>query len=123
MATFDYSRTADTALRLITKFGQIGIVQRLVSGNGPANNPGKPVPQDYPARMVVIDFGRYTQANNLVQAGSKRALVAAKGLSIDIEPQDILVEASGKRWVVIKPNPLQPDGVTFILYDCEVVGV
>lgn len=120
MATFDYSRTAATASRLITKFGQAGTVERPVPGNGPANNPGKATPLKYAAQLVVIDWDKYTLANNLVQSGSKRALVAAKGLAIEIKPQDVLIERLNSRWIVVKAKQLNFDGATNILFDCEV---
>ncbi|WP_414461818.1 hypothetical protein [Hyphomicrobium sp. DY-1] len=126
MSTFNYSKTAASAAKLIKKFGQHGAIRRLVPGNGPPYDPGPSTPVEFAADLVIVDYTISERDGTLILATDKRAYVSALGLKTtegvpldEIKPTDKLVEASGKVWTIILSKPLNPAGV-IVLYDLQI---
>ena len=56
MAGFNYLRSQATADRLISKFGQVGAIQRSAPGAGPANDPGPATVTSYSVAIAVLEY-------------------------------------------------------------------
>lgn len=121
MATF-YEEMADTALELITEFGQPVILRDIVKG---AYNPGdgSHTPDTVTERTtqgIMADYtGREFQANSLIQQGDKKLKIAAAGQASPPSLQSKVV-IQGKTWSIVPPlKEINPAG-TPLLYELQV---
>lgn len=77
---FDYTKSAATALRLITKFGQDVTLRNYTIGTyDPATGTNTVSTSDTTVKAAILDFmkGQTEQSGNLVQVGDKRCLMQA----------------------------------------------
>lgn len=118
MTAFDYAKTAQTALRLIERFGQTGAV-RVKGSTGPAHNPTPTPPTDHPARIVITNFEAKDIDGTRVLATDKKALVAAAGLAVEPSPAHLLLEEDGKSFTIVAVETLKP-ATTPVVYTCQV---
>lgn len=74
----------------------------------------------YTFKGAVLDYsgGAYKPAPMLIQAGDRRALIPAEGLSVAPESTDHLTIGS-VRWAIVTVTPTDPGG-TAVVYECQV---
>jgi hypothetical protein len=121
MAGFDYTKSADTALRLLERFGRPMQLTRLQAGTGPTHNPGPPLPDVHtvvgvslPATSGKKDFDNWVEPGTLITDELRYVLIAAKGLAIIPATADYYT-FDGYNWAILGSTPLAPAGVP-ILY-------
>lgn len=118
MTKFDYSRPAETAKRLLDRFGQAGAISRSTPGGyDPETGPTDPVELQSPCTVALLEFDNHQIDGELILVGDRRALIAP---DVSFEPQTGDVLTAGSEVVaVVKNRPLKPAGV-IVLHDCIV---
>ena len=120
MSAFDYTRTRATAERLIARFGQAGIIRRMVK-SGPEWDPTIE-PTDYPCTLVEAEFSIGMVNGSTVLSSDKRMYVSTQGLAIEPTITDQVVIGTDVLTIVPATSggfgvqPLKPAG-TVVLYD------
>lgn len=118
MSAFDYAKTAQTALRLIERFGQTGALSRPTS-TGPKHTPVPGPPDLHPAKFAVLAFDQKEIDGTRVLATDKKAIVAAAGLAIEPALSDELLEADGSKYRIAAVETLKP-ATTPVVYVLQV---
>ncbi|KIF56233.1 hypothetical protein [Pseudomonas fluorescens] len=117
-----YDRTAATALRLITQFGQPVTIRATTVGeyDPEAGSAPPDSTKEQTAQGILLDFtGQEFQNNSLIKQGDKKLKVAAQGLEW---VPDLLnkVIIQGRTWSIVPPlKEVNPAG-TPILYELQV---
>lgn len=117
-----YDRTAETALRLITRFGQPVTIRDIKPGeyDPETGSAGPETVTEQTAQGILLDFtGLEFQNNSLIKQGDKKLKVAARGLEW---VPDLLskVVIQGRTWSIVPPlKEINPAG-TPILYELQV---
>lgn len=117
-----YDRTAATALRLITQFGQpVTIRATNVGEYDPETGSAPPdSTKEQTAQGILLEFtGQEFQNNSLIKQGDKKLKIAAQGLEW---VPDLLnkVIIQGRTWSIVPPlKEFNPAG-TPILYELQV---
>jgi len=117
-----YDRTAATALRLITQFGQPVIIRATTVGEYDPDTGSAPPDTitEQTAQGILLDFtGQEFQNNSLIKQGDKKLKIAAQGLEW---VPDLLnkVIVQGRTWSIVPPlKEINPAG-TPILYELQV---
>ncbi|MBH3404456.1 hypothetical protein I5P86_05265 [Pseudomonas glycinae] len=117
-----YDRTAATALRLITQFGQPVTVRATTVGeyDPEAGSAPPDSTKEQTAQGILLDFtGQEFQNNSLIKQGDKKLKIAAQGLEW---VPDLLnkVIIQGRTWSIVPPlKEVNPAG-TPILYELQV---
>lgn len=113
---FNYSKSAATALRLLTKFGRDATVRKVTEGTydtstGTVTN----TTTDTTVKCVDLDFSEKTNGTKYftenVQANDRYALLSAGVDSIDVS--DLLI-IGGVTWNVINVKTLAPAGTNIL---------
>ncbi len=119
MAAFDYTKSASTALRLLTRFGQSVTLMRQVTGAYDPALSAAPVTQALETRKAVlldydrINFGQTLQDGTRIQMGDRRCLMGADGS----EPTTLdFISVSNVKYPIKVVKILSPAGVP-VLYD------
>lgn len=115
MAAFDGD--IQTAKELITEFGEISKVRRIVPGIPDPATPWKPVQPtitEVDVTAVWLNYnlqssGELYVGGSLVKSTDKKVLVAALDIQ-DINPSDQLVRSDGEVFKVINAKLLDPNG-------------
>ncbi|WHI52714.1 hypothetical protein P3339_08120 [Microbulbifer sp. MLAF003] len=120
-----YNRMADTALRLIARFGSEQILHDIIpgvsdpvtgqsSGDTPINQPVQVILQDYNLK----ESGLMYAEGQSIQQGDKKLIIAAAGLkwapTLTTE-----AEINGVKWQVVNIKEANPAG-TPLVYFCQV---
>lgn len=118
MPAFDYARAAQTAERLIRKFGAAGAIRQQTPGSGPSYDPGEPESTDHAANMVVTSYTNREIDGQRILATDRKALVEP---SVGVEPTtaDLLVTPDGSTLAIIDVTLLRP-ATTTVLYVLQV---
>jgi len=117
-----YDRTAATALRLITQFGQPVTIRATTVGeyDPEAGSAPPDSTKEQTAQGILLDFtGQEFQNNSLIKQGDKKLKIAAHGLEW---VPDLLnkVIIQGRTWSIVPPlKEVNPAG-TPILYELQV---
>lgn len=112
--TFDYSKSAATALILLTKFGQDVILRSVTIGTyDPATGANAITTSDTTVKAAILDFGQgqTEQGGNLIQVGDKKCLMQAGTVPA---LQDVVVVGT-KVYAVLSVGEVNPAG-TPVLY-------
>jgi hypothetical protein len=116
--SFNYAKTAQTSLNLLTKFGQT-VTQRKTNQGvyDPATGANTTTYTDTTRSAVMLDYGKgLTQINGtLIQQGDKQLLVDG---SAPIAMQHKFI-VNNIEWSIISLGELAPAG-TAVLYDLHV---
>lgn len=114
MTAFDYARAAQTAERLIRKFGAAGAIRRETPGSGPSYDPGEPTITDHAAHIVVTSYANREVDGQRILATDRKAYVEP---SVGVEPttSDLLVTPDGSTLTIVDVTLLRP-ATTTILY-------
>lgn len=116
-----YTDLRATAGRLLTSYGQSMTLTKRASGAyDPSTGASTVTSTTYTVKGAVFDYsgGAYKPAPMLIQAGDRRALISAEGLSVAPEPADHLTIGS-TRWAIVTVTPTDPGG-TAVVYECQV---
>ena len=128
--TFDYTKSAETAERLLQKFGQAVTLSRPSTSAptyDPATGVSSPVaPATYSGRGAVFDYKQTDVNATLVQAGDQRLYLSpfqADGTAMP-EPttSDDVALADATVYSVQRAGKVAPAG-TVVLYDLQLRGV
>jgi len=117
-----YDRTAATALRLITQFGQPVTIRATTVGeyDPEAGSAPPDSTKEQTAQGILLEFtGQEFQSNSLIKQGDKKLKIAAQGLEW---VPDLLnkVIIQGRTWSIVPPlKEVNPAG-TPILYELQV---
>ena len=116
--SFDYTRAAATAERLMRKFGAQGAIRRETPGSGPSYDPGLPTSADHPAHIVLTDYSSREIDGQRILSTDRKDLVEP---AIGVEPttSDLLVTADGATLTIVNVDLLRP-ATTTILYTLQV---
>lgn len=119
MPVFDYAKSAATATRLLTKFGQDVTLTRQATGTYDPALSTAPVTETTETRKAVlldydrINFGQTLQDGTRIQMGDRRCLMGADGS----EPTTLdFITVGGVKYPIKVVKILSPAG-TPILYD------
>lgn len=120
--SFNYSKTANTADKLLKRFGKSWTIKSITPGvYDPNTNTSTPVEVDATANAVLLDYsnnGMTNAENSMILVGDKKMLVAAKGLPFVIKANDICVSGS-EQWRVVNVQELKPADVT-VIFELQV---
>lgn len=117
-----YDRTAATALRLITQFGQPVIIRAATVGDyDPETGTAPPDSiKEQTAQGILLDFtGQEFQNNSLIMQGDKKLKIAAQGLEWVPELLNKVI-VQGRTWSIVPPlKEINPAGMP-ILYELQL---
>lgn len=118
MPAFDYTATAATATRLLTRFGAAAVLKRQNSDEYDADSASVLVTEtelaviaavfDYPARYV---------DGTLIKSGDKQALLGPAYAPA----QGDRMEWNDSDWVVVNVKAIAPSG-TVVMHECQIRG-
>lgn len=119
--TFDYAGLRDnTALPLITKFGQTITISRIqaedydpVTGSVDSNN------TNFDVKGVLVDFMDSPRPFSMVEENDRKMIVESKTLTSRPEIGDLITLASGVQHKIKEVVPISPAG-TDVIYICRV---
>lgn len=111
MATFDYAKTAETAERLITRFGTAAAIVRSTS-TGDAWSPTI-TDTDYACEVVVTNYAQSAIDGTLIHQNDRKVLLSTKGLTITPTDGDKITVA-GLTFEIVSLKPLAPGGVNVL---------
>lgn len=117
--TFNYAKSAASALRLLTKFGADVTRRSYTTGTyDPATGGASVTTADTTRKGAFFDFdgGAQYVRGQLVQGGDKQLLLDA---SATVELQDHFIDAAGVEWTIVSLGSVAPAG-TVVLYDIHV---
>ena len=120
MSGFNYAKSAATALRLITKFGQTATILRteIKEPSKPWDpSSGETVVTEYPVQAVVTEFAQRLIDGVNVKYGDKLVLVAASGLAVIPTPNDA-ISVGGQTYSVVGVSVVSPGG-TALVYNVQ----
>ena len=123
MSNFNYTRSAATATRLLTRFGAAGSVRRSATTGGNSWDPssGTTTTTDYPATMVVTDYAQADINGTVIQSTDKKVLMAP-GVAVVPNTSDVLVTPDGGTLSVVGVKPLKP-AATLVMYEIQARSV
>ncbi len=117
---FNYAATAETAARLITKFGQTGYVRRrTVTGGNPWDvDAGNRTDPGYLATLVVLPIKAQQVGQNIGDTALRQTDVQIYATAdVGIVPRnDDQIVAGDRTFIVLRCNAIAPAGVT-VAYD------
>lgn len=120
--SFDYQRMAQTAKRLLTKFGATAVLSRD-GGDGTYNPATGQVEgggtQTWDCTAAVLAYRAQDIDGTLIQAGDSRVLIAPDIATVP-ETGDVL-NAAGRRLTVIRVSVTAPAG-TVVLFEVQARG-
>jgi hypothetical protein len=108
MAGFDYTRSRETAVRLIEKFGQRGAIRRATL-SGSSYDPVE-THLDHPCTLVDLDVEERSIDGSLVLRGDRTVYLSTEGLTIEPLRTDKVVIGSSPH-TIVDVKPLQPAGL------------
>ena len=117
--SFDYAKSADTAQRLLTKFGQQVTLKRKSAGQyDPVTGeeaPGSEAVQQ--AAAVLLEHKGEEYAEH-IRKGDKRILIEAKGLQWPPDTLTLLEDINGVIWQLEMVRALAPAGLP-VMYEAN----
>jgi hypothetical protein len=122
--TFDYTKPAATALKLLTKFGRSVTLRKQTAGAyDPATSGATVTNTDYTGTGALFDFnerilGTQFENGTSVQMGDKYLLLASSGITVAPVPNDLLIFGSDT-WTVLNVKIIAPAG-TAVLYELHL---
>lgn len=115
--TFNYARAAETALRLLTTFGQSVTMTRTVVGgydpNTGVTSPDQVTTATVKAAILPYSNGDKLAVGDMVRQGDRKVYIAPGTFAPDALTR--LTEADGTVWQLESVEPLAPAG-TVVLY-------
>ena len=116
--SFDYAKTAATALRLLTRFGAAATLKREVVGDYDPDTGTSPVTTTSLATTAcVFDYDAEYIDGTLILAGDKQAYLA----SAPVPKQGDKLAWQGADYTVIAAKAVAPAGVA-VLYEVQIRG-
>jgi len=108
-----YARLQATAQRLIAKYGQTGVVTRVIPPDPVLG--GEPVPTPYPATLVPMAYeARYIDGTT-IKTGDMQIYISSVGLAVEPTVGDV-VTANGTDYAIVNGDPNKYDGVTNVVF-------
>lgn len=117
--TFDYTKSAATALRLLTKFGRSVTLRKQTPGAyDPATSSNTITNTDYTGQGALLDFNERQLGTNFaggstIQQGDKYLLLAPSGITVAPVTNDLLIFGSDT-WTVLNVKTLAPAGTAVL---------
>lgn len=112
---YSYARTVASAVRLITHFGQVMTLERATNTGTPSRPTMTTATSSVTA--VVLDKEEHDAPNQAARI-NQVAYIAPNAATAP-QANDILQDASGRRFEVVAVKTLDPGG-TVLLYEAEV---
>lgn len=112
MANPIFARLQTTAQRLVTKYGQIGVVTRITPPDDVLG--GEPVTTPYPATLVPMAYEARYVDGTVIKTGDMQIYISSVGLAIEPTVGDV-VTANGTDYAIVNSDPNKYDGVTPIV--------
>jgi hypothetical protein len=119
--SFDYAKSAATALSLLTKFGVTVTVKRRTAGvYNPATGEAMASGVAEQAKGALLPYAPYiiNNSNGSIRQEDARLLLSPNGLGAAPEPQD-QVAIGNATFTIVNVQKLAPAG-TVVLYDAQV---
>ncbi|WP_040263675.1 hypothetical protein [Pseudomonas massiliensis] len=116
-----YDRMADTALRLISQYGQTMTLREVTPGTyDPSTGETSPdAATETSVSGVLIEYtGQERQNNSLIQQGDKKVLMPAKGLAKPSLNSKILIQS--ELWTIVPPLKVMNPAGTPLVYELQV---
>lgn len=118
MPGFDYTATAATALRLLTRFGAACVLKRQVSGDYDADQAAVLVIEsELDTVAAVFEYPAKYVDGTLIKQGDRQALMCAD----PVPAQGDRFEWQDSDWTVVAVKAIAPSGVT-VMHECQVRG-
>jgi len=116
--SFDYPRTAATALRLLQRFGAVATLKRSsVAAYDPSTGTAAETPTSLSTTACVFDYPQKYVDGTLILVGDKQAYLSAEQLP---KQGDVLAWQSVD-YTVITVKAIAPAGVA-VLYEVQLRG-
>lgn len=109
MGSFNYDKMADTAQRLLTRFGATWVLTKVNKGDyNPSNNTRlSDTTTDYNVKGVRREYRDSQIDGEVIKRGDILLIMEAKALSDSPTPFD-KVSFNGQRWSIIKVKEINP---------------
>lgn len=108
-----YVRLQKSARRLTAKFGQVGDVKRITTGDHIYG--GGPTVSSYPATLIAMAYeARYIDGTT-IKTGDMQIYISAVGLAIEPTVGDV-VTANGTDYAIVNGDPNKYDGATPVVF-------
>jgi len=118
VTSFDYTATAATALRLLTKFGAACVLKRQTAGDYDADQGAALVIESELASIAaVFEYPARYIDGTLIKQGDRQAFLRAEPVPV----QGDRLEWSSSDWTVVSVKAIAPAGVT-VMYECQIRG-
>ena len=114
-AKFDYAKSAGTAKRLITSFGQLATVRKITQqsdGNGGVINTNT----DTVCNAVFLAYSVFEASQAHIETGDQKAIIESTPTQPSVGD---LVLRGAEVWRIKSVKPLQPSGIN-VLYQLQV---
>jgi len=123
MATFDYTKTAATALRLLERFGAGVTLRRTMTGEyDPALGTALITTADYLGTAARFDYEQRHIDGTAIQQGDQQVYLAVQQTSGQPMPEPLVgdhVLIGSSAWTVVRAEAISPAGVP-VLYVAQV---
>lgn len=106
MAKFNYSRSAQTAQKLIDKFGGKGVVHKMIKGSG------KPTFTPFPVDLVILEYEDRDVDGTRVKASDRLIYVSTRNFNEEITSDDTVTDVKGATYAIVRARPLSPADTT-----------
>lgn len=116
---FDYSKSAATALKLLTKFGASAtLIKRVESAYDPATGSNSITETSYTVKAVLLNYSanETNTSGSLIQAKDRKVIMQATTVTPDVS--DTLTFNS-VTYRILEVNTLSPSGVN-VLHELRV---
>lgn len=117
--TFDFAKSAATALKLITKFGASATLIKRVEGNyDPATGSNIVTETSYTVKAVLLNYraNETNTAGSLVQAKDRKVIMQATTVTPDVSDTFTF---NGVTYRVVEVKTLSPAGIA-VLHELRV---
>lgn len=114
-----YTELAATARQILEEFGMAATLYKRTAGAYNAST-GRvtQVETSYPITVALMDQPEATLANSAVVQKQRKCFIAADGLTVSIDNEDVIGIGS-KKYKVVDPGAIAPAGVV-VVYDATL---
>ena len=116
-----YDRMANTALRLISQYGQTMTLREVTPGTydpGTGETSADAATETSVSGVLIEYTGQERQNNSLIQQGDKKVLMPAKGLAKPSLNSKVLIQS--ELWTIVPPLKVMNPAGTPLVYELQV---
>lgn len=116
-----YDRMAETALRLISQYGQTMTLREVTPGAydpGTGETSADSVTESSVSGVLIEYTGQERQNNSLIQQGDKKVMLPAKALAQPSLNSKVIIQS--EVWTIVPPLKVMNPAGTPLVYELQV---